>query len=268
MSAARPAAGRRPPRADLLTIGEVLAELREDFPATTHSKVRFLEERGLVTPARTPSGYRRFSREHLARLRLVLTLQRERYLPLKVIAEHLAALDAGADPDPAPAQPDPAPPPTARREPHRPPPGEGPTPPSAPPPPVDAPTRAHAPQPPAAPPTFADLVDLAGGDAALVSALGDHGLLPDPGHQATTTVVTAAAALASYGIEPRHLRALRTAAEREATLIEAVAAPLRRARTGPAGDQHDAAAAASEAIATTFADLRAALLAAALPTTG
>ena len=238
MNAAGPEAGRRPPRADLLTIGEVLAELREDFPDTTHSKVRFLEERGLVTPARTPSGYRKFSREHLARLRLVLTLQRERYLPLKVIAEHLAALDAGASPA-APA---------------------------APPPPADE-SAAPAPAGPPAPRTFADLVDLAGGDAGLVSALGDHGLLPPAeAERATETVLAAAATLASYGIEPRHLRALRTAAEREATLIEAVAAPLRRARTGPAGDQRDAAAAASETIAATFADLRAALLAAALPT--
>ena len=256
MSTAGPA--RRPPRADLLTIGQVLAELREDFPDTTHSKVRFLEERGLITPARTPSGYRKFSREHLARLRLVLTLQRERYLPLKVIAEHLAALDAGQGPT---APPHPAAPEQRLEQPPAPARTAAPAPP--------APDDPPPPPPPPPPPrTFADLVAAAGGDAALVSALGDHGLLPPAGAGAATTetVLAAAATLASYGIEPRHLRALRTAAEREAALIEAVAAPLRRARAPQAGAEPDAAAAASEQIAATFAALRAALLAAALPT--
>lgn len=291
MSTAEPAGGRqRPARADLLTIGEVLAELREDFPDTTHSKVRFLEERGLVTPARTPSGYRKFSREHLARLRLVLTLQRDRYLPLKVIAEHLAALDAGQQPhlpatQPAaapadapaaaapPAAAPPAPPADQRREPPRT--GSPVSSPAAARTPAPAPTPPRAPDAPATPPgapvstappaplSPAEVVALAGGDAALVSALGDHGLLP-PAHAggATDAVVRAAATLASFGIEPRHLRALRTAAEREAALIEAVAAPLRRTRT--AGAQRDAAALAGEQIEGAFASLRAGLLRAAL----
>ncbi len=110
MSTAERAPGRRPPAADLLTIGEVLGSLREDFPDITPSKVRFLEERGLVTPARTPSGYRKFAPAHVARLRLVLSLQRDHYLPLRVIGEHRAALDAGEAPPllpaSAPAQPD------------------------------------------------------------------------------------------------------------------------------------------------------------------
>ncbi|UTX54379.1 transcriptional regulator FtsR [Leucobacter aridicollis] len=82
----------------LLSIGQVLAALQEDFADLTPSKLRFLEDQGLVTPERTKSGYRKFSQEHVERVRLVLTLQRDHYLPLKKIAEVLEELDAGRDP--------------------------------------------------------------------------------------------------------------------------------------------------------------------------
>ena len=78
-----------------LTIGEVLAVLRDDFPDVTISKIRYLESEQLVAPQRTPSGYRKFSRADVARLRYVLAAQRDRYLPLRVIKEHLDALDRG-----------------------------------------------------------------------------------------------------------------------------------------------------------------------------
>lgn len=84
--------------AALLSIGQVLAELQDDFPDLTPSKLRFLEDQGLVHPERTKSGYRKFSQGHVERLRLILTLQRDHYLPLKKIAEVLAELDAGRDP--------------------------------------------------------------------------------------------------------------------------------------------------------------------------
>src|SRR5690606_34001308 len=84
--------------AGLLSIGQVLAQLQEDFADLTPSKLRFLEDQGLVEPERTKSGYRKFSQEHVERIRLVLTLQRDHYLPLKKIAEVLAELDAGHDP--------------------------------------------------------------------------------------------------------------------------------------------------------------------------
>lgn len=84
--------------AGLLSIGQVLATLQDEFADLTPSKLRFLEDQGLVAPERTKSGYRKFSQEHVERVRLVLTLQRDHYLPLKKIAEVLEELDAGRDP--------------------------------------------------------------------------------------------------------------------------------------------------------------------------
>ncbi|MGY1717397.1 MerR family transcriptional regulator, partial [Geodermatophilus sp. SYSU D01106] len=113
-------ADARTPR---LAIGAVLTALRDDFPDVTISKIRFLEAEGLVSPERTASGYRKFSRADVERLRYVLTAQRDHYLPLKVIKEHLEALDrggagpGGGRPPPAPPRggappPPPPPPPT------------------------------------------------------------------------------------------------------------------------------------------------------------
>src|SRR3954453_17845637 len=79
----------------LMSIGEVLAQLREDFPDVTISKLRFLEAEGLVEPQRTAAGYRKYAPTDLARLRFVLAAQRDRFLPLRVIREHLEALDRG-----------------------------------------------------------------------------------------------------------------------------------------------------------------------------
>src|SRR5437763_10763654 len=88
-----------------MSIGEVLAALRQEFPDVTISKIRFLEEQGLVDPDRTPSGYRKFAHEDVERLRFILSVQRDHYLPLRVIREHLAAVDAGLDPPPLPGAP-------------------------------------------------------------------------------------------------------------------------------------------------------------------
>ena len=82
----------------LLSIGQVLARLSPEFPDLSPSKLRFLEERNLVTPSRTESGYRKFSPADLDRLRLVLSMQRDYYLPLKVIRSYLDDLDAGREP--------------------------------------------------------------------------------------------------------------------------------------------------------------------------
>ncbi|MBC7403155.1 MAG: MerR family transcriptional regulator, partial [Microbacteriaceae bacterium] len=84
--------------APLLSIGQVLARLTTEFPDLTPSKLRFLEERQLISPARTESGYRKFSPWDLDRLRFVLTMQRDHYLPLKVIRGYLVGLDAGRPP--------------------------------------------------------------------------------------------------------------------------------------------------------------------------
>jgi DNA-binding transcriptional MerR regulator len=86
------------PAPAFLSIGEVLGQLRPDFPDITISKIRFLEAEGLVEPERTAAGYRKFSREDVARLRYVLSAQRDHYLPLRVIKEHLDAIDRGLEP--------------------------------------------------------------------------------------------------------------------------------------------------------------------------
>ncbi|MCG8922003.1 MerR family transcriptional regulator [Lentzea sp. CC55] len=83
-------AGR--PQRGVIGIGAVLALLRPEFPDVTISKIRFLEAEGLVRPARTASGYRQFSAADVERLRFVLSAQRDRYLPLKVIREQLDAV--------------------------------------------------------------------------------------------------------------------------------------------------------------------------------
>jgi DNA-binding transcriptional MerR regulator len=81
-----------------LSIGEVLSRLRTEFSDITISKIRFLEAEGLIEPQRTPSGYRKFTTTDLDRLRFVLIAQRDQYLPLKVIKENLDAMDRGLSP--------------------------------------------------------------------------------------------------------------------------------------------------------------------------
>ncbi|MEY9860918.1 DNA-binding transcriptional MerR regulator [Catenulispora sp. GAS73] len=76
---------------EALTIGEVIGRLAADFPDLTVSKIRYLESGGLISPGRTPAGYRRFSEDDVEKLRWVLAAQRDQYLPLKVIRQHLAA---------------------------------------------------------------------------------------------------------------------------------------------------------------------------------
>src|SRR5213594_4137660 len=79
------------------SIGEVLVAVKTEFPDITISKIRFLESEGLITPERTPSGYRKFYSDDVERLKSILRMQRDEYLPLKVIKERLARSDAGED---------------------------------------------------------------------------------------------------------------------------------------------------------------------------
>ncbi|MFC3687487.1 MerR family transcriptional regulator [Aquipuribacter hungaricus] len=225
-------AGRSRPSA--FTIGEVLGVLRAEFPDVTISKIRFLEEQGLVEPDRTPSGYRKFSAEHVERLRHVLTLQRDHFLPLRVIREQLDAGAPGVAPPPGPG-------PFVRV--------------------LEAAEQAGGRGAPDAP----SLADAAGADLVLVEELVRHGLVrpaadgwfgPDD-----VEIVRAAAALSAHGLEPRHLRSFRQAADKEADLVEQVVAPLRRAgRPGAAGEVADTA----REVAATCLRLHAALVAGSL----
>jgi DNA-binding transcriptional MerR regulator len=208
-----------------LTIGQVLEQLHDEFPDVTSSKVRFLEAQGLVTPERTPAGYRLFSSEDVERLRYVLTAQRDRFWPLKVIREALDALDRGV-PDPGAD--------SVRPHPSAPSPPSALSPPSAPSPPSSAPAllRAETVVPRGRVRlTGPQLRQASGIDKPLFSALESFGLLraDATGHFVAEAVDVAVAAkrLAEHGLEPRHLRPFRTAADREIGLVDQVLATRR-----------------------------------------
>jgi len=205
----------------LLSIGEVLGELVGDFPEISHSKIRFLEERGLVEPQRTAAGYRKFTGADVERLRLVLELQRDRYMPLKAIADHLDALDRGLQPPAPEGAPLLAPQAVADAAPAR----------------LSPSPRLRL--------RRSELREAAGVDEQLLADLEGYGLVvAEDGHFGADDLEVARAAgeLAAFGIEARHLRAFRTAAERELGLVEQVVVPLRRHPSpGAAGRAADAA---------------------------
>ena len=184
-----------------MSIGEVLGALRPEFPDVTISKLRFLETEGLVEPRRTPAGYRKYTWPDIARLRYVLTAQRDHYLPLRVIREHLAAIE-----EPLPSI-------SASNS------GAG----------ADA-TDVRL--------TREELLGRSGLDDAALRALEQQGLVTvrnGGGYDADALeVATAAAQLAEYGFEARHLRAYRAAADREIGLFTQLVAPMAR-QQGPAG---------------------------------
>lgn len=203
--------GSDPGPVSRLSIGRVLEALRPEFPDVTISKIRFLEAEGLIRPDRTPSGYRMFSESDVERLRFVLSAQRDRFWPLRVIREALDARDRGLDVEGSPsrtrvpevaADPDVA----AAAE-------------------LLAPERELR-------LTGAELATSAGVDVATVDALVTYGLLaPDSdGHfdARALRIARAAAGLFAYGLEPRHLRPFRTAADREIGLLRQITGPARR----------------------------------------
>ena len=186
-----------PARERLLTIGTVCRRLKAEFPDISISKIRYLEDQGLLTPKRTQGGYRMFDEDDVDRLETILRLQRDEFLPLRVIREELAA---GA---------------SEKRRRKRVPIGEkeeG----------LD----------------LDGLCERAGIDPARARELEDFGLLEphvESGQRrySETDIDIAAACetLARYGIAPRHLRAFRTAADRQTSLLDAVVAPALRARS-------------------------------------
>ncbi|HEY5247485.1 MAG TPA: MerR family transcriptional regulator [Dermatophilaceae bacterium] len=184
----------------------------KDFPDVSISKIRFLEAEGLITPERTASGYRTFSREDLERLRYILTAQRDRFWPLKVIREALDKLERGLEPAPGDAV-------SSRL---RVPPGVGDP---------DLPTAFDLGRRSDLRLTDLELREAADLDQPTFEALSTYGLLrPDStGHfgEPALAVARAAGALAAYGIEPRHLRPFRTAADREIGLVQQVVSPVR-----------------------------------------
>ena len=204
-----------------LTIGDVLAHLKPEFPDLTISKIRFLEGEGLVQPERTPSGYRKFSAADVARLRYVLAQQKEHYLPLKVIKEQLEAIDRGLVPPGSSGTATSAP-----RVPHM----------SIAAIEDNAPTGEHfRPAPAAMRLSREELLNAAGLRNDQLGELEQFGLISKRpgGHYDDDALAVGkiVAELAKYGLEGRHLRAFRTAADRQAGLLEALVLPSLRARS-------------------------------------
>jgi DNA-binding transcriptional MerR regulator len=199
-----------------MSIGEVLSLLRADFPEVSISKIRFLEAEGLIEPERTPSGYRKFSHRDVERLRYVLTSQREHYLPLKVIKEHLDALDRGLEP-PTTNDTGPQVPRVVLA-------GDGyPSP------------ESFVPDASELRLSRRELLSAADIEDALLEQLEAFGLVRPRAGAApydgdALVIAKTAGELAVFGLEPRHLRAFKTAADREVGLVEQVVSPLQRGR--------------------------------------
>ncbi|TPW76403.1 transcriptional regulator FtsR [Schumannella soli] len=193
-SSATPA--RQPGSSPQLSIGQVLARLSPEFPDLSPSKLRFLEERQLVSPARTASGYRKFSQADVDRLRFVLSMQRDHYLPLKVIRGYLEEMDAGREPVLPSGVP------------------------------VSAPSMLAAERRL----SREELIREAGATTLLLQDAVSASLIvaADTYGEDALTVLKSLVELQRSGIEPRHLRGFRAAAERELGLIESALIPVAR----------------------------------------
>jgi len=190
-------AGREQKQVRLIRIGEVVRRLREEFPDVSISKIRFLEDEGLISPQRTPGGYRLFDEEDLERLATILRMQRDEFLPLRVIREELAA-------------------PRANERKRR---------------------RSAAIGEAVEEIDLDELCARAGIDRQLAKELEEYGLLGGQGTgserryaESDADVATVCAQLARYGVDARHLRAFRTASDRHAALLEQLVAPALRSR--------------------------------------
>jgi DNA-binding transcriptional MerR regulator len=222
-----------------MSIGAVLDLLRGDFPDVTISKIRFLEAEGLVTPERTASGYRRFTAYDCARLRFILTAQRDQYLPLKVIKAALDAQPDGALPHTGSAYGAPRLVPVD---------GTGAAGPGAGEVSGVAPTQVRL--------RREDLLARADLDEPLLTELIRAGVIK-PGaagffDEHSVIIAQCAKALADYGVEPRHLRAFRSAADRQSDLIAQIAGPVVKAGKAGARDRADDLAREVAALAITL----------------
>lgn len=177
----------------LFTIGQVLGVLNKDFPDLSPSKLRFLEEQGLIEPQRTPAGYRKFSDQDVQRTRVILELQRDQYLPLRVIREYLEQLDQGKTPIFPQVQPS-----VSKLQPKN-------------------PLKL----------TKVSLMSETGISAGLLQEAQTLMLIAkEPFEVSDLEIARAIVHLQRFGISPRHLRGLKASADREIGIIEGVVAPV------------------------------------------
>ena len=207
-----------------MSIGELLNLLKPEFDDVTISKIRFLESEGLIDPERTASGYRKFYQADLDRLRFILKLQRDSYLPLKVIRERLAEYDAGLHPAVEHSATKEATAPAPRPE-------------------VDV-DEDLAEAPTALQLSDGELAGMTGLELSQIESLREYGVLCTHGSagapyfdQDDVIVGRIAKDFMALGVEPRHLKMWRHFAEREAALFEQAVLPLMRNRSPEARRQ-------------------------------
>lgn len=209
-----------PGRGSSLSIGDVVAQLTDEFPDLTVSKVRYLEGEGLILPQRTARGSRRYSSADVEHIRRILRLQRDQFLPLRVIRESLAEEPATA---------------------------------------ADV-ARTSVRRGRVTPLSRAELCQLSGIDKPLLAELERYGLVTDYDSVALQ-VCSIVVRLREFGVEARHLRAFRVAADREIGLAEQVLAPHRTVAERDRGTAHGRA----ERFLSLCIDLHVALVRARIP---
>jgi DNA-binding transcriptional MerR regulator len=194
-----------------MTIGAVCKALEQEFPDISISKIRYLEDQKLLAPRRTPGGYRLYSAGDVQRLRTILRLQRDEFLPLRVIRQELASGRAGNDVAAPAASGDGAP--RSKRRPS-----------------VTAPSNGAL-------YSLDDVIEETRADPRLVSELEEYGVIKGEVRAGTKyydeterEIVRAVTELARYGVGGRNLRAFRTSADREAALLQQILAPALRSR--------------------------------------
>jgi DNA-binding transcriptional MerR regulator len=206
------AGGPLPRKEKALTIGAVVKQLEREFPDISISKIRYLEDQKLLAPRRTPGGYRLYAPADVDRLRTILRLQRDEFLPLRVIRQELAAGRADNES-----------------------PGEGGNAPATEP---RSPRRATvALRGPGSLYRLEDVLDDTGAEPGLVKELEDFGVIKGERRDGEVLyddtereIVRAVTELKRYGVGGRNLRVFRTSADREAALLEQILAPALRSR--------------------------------------
>jgi DNA-binding transcriptional MerR regulator len=196
-----------------MTIGAVCKALEQEFPDISISKIRYLEDQKLVAPRRTPGGYRLYSAGDVQRLRTILRLQRDEFLPLRVIRQELASGRAADDVAPSSSSPSDGAGARRKRSPS-----------------VTAPSSGAL-------YSLDDVIEETRADPRLVSELEEYGVIKGEVRAGTKyydeterEIVRAVTELARYGVGGRNLRAFRTSADREAALLQQILAPALRSR--------------------------------------
>ncbi len=197
----------RPRKEKALTIGAVCKQLEREFPDISISKIRYLEDQKLLSPRRTPGGYRLYGPADVDRLRTILRLQRDEFLPLRVIRQELASGRSDSDLSQGASEPR-----ALRRS-------------------------TFALRGPGSQYRLDEVLDDTGADRALVKELEDYGVIKGERHDGEVLyddtereIVRAVTELKRFGVGGRNLRVFRTSADREAALLEQILAPALRSR--------------------------------------